>query len=382
MRPGVLGLSRVGESNAQPSAGAPRPRRADASDMPARSLTTFPRPAGDVVRAESLQLLGCYLVDQRTAAQLSLDVLARRAARSEEWIASVERGECCPTPRGFAALNKGLREGGIGMAAGIDIRTAYQGLDAEPFGDMARELRTKYGLAGPAANEYAASDLGAVMPLLQETRYQDRILALTPLVLLATVLGFFVVGRPWRGRGLDFMQLDFEAVALLGVSAATFSSLVLPAIGRLLQRLSVLVRFGRVRWSYDYVSHIRRSEQAVRATGAWYVAEEGQFLVHSYRTRARSLCLEADLSERLILVFVGGLLAAIAALSAALSSSPAVASWAPWALSAVALVVLLGMFFRRQQRLAIAIPVVLDDGYGVPPESPDPESAAIGSSPS
>jgi hypothetical protein len=294
-------------------------------------------------------------------------------------VASIERGACAPSARGFEALKRGFVAGGVD-ADEVALGPTYQRLDAEPFGDLALSLRERFGLVTPATST-SDQDPDGLVPLIRNIRYQDRLLTVTPLVLLGAAIIFFVAARPWRGRGIDLVKLDFGAISFLAIGVIALASLVMPHVAGLLQICCDRTRVGWPRRWHSKATEIREREQAAFSSPGWCIPEEIPFMVPSRGEELRSLCLELDLYERLVLVSASCVVLSLASLGLAASASLAMTSCAPWILVTLLTMGILIAAIVRRRRLAAAVPGSLyrafgyvADDQGVAP--PNPESSS------
>lgn len=343
------------------------------------SIQQLPSFIGQTPSRLTLQLFGCYVVDQRRQARISFDVFARAAVRSDEWLSSVERGACAPSPRGFAALERGFHYGGADIDA-IDLGGTYQRLDAEPFGDLAGRLRIKFGLQVPSKSDSSLSDPDGMLPLLQTIRFHDRLLTITPLILLTALIGVFWAGRPWRGHGIDLRSLDFGAISFVALGVIAFASLVMPTLSRLLLRACERTRFGDARVQHRGLWEYRSKEQVpLRRSLGWSAEEELPFLVPESREEFSTACLELDLYERLILVLGAGTALYLTAVLFARNANASISSWIPWAVAAGLTLAATIASIGRRAGLSRRAAVVARDAYGVRliSPSPSPPSASV-----
>jgi hypothetical protein len=232
-----------------PSGSAGPPSEEAARTLPPPIFAALYRYPRRIYRPETLLTFGAYIFDRRRRANMSADVFARETMRSQEWVESVERGDCCPTPLGLEALEIGFdsAESRINRAK---LSEKLNQFDTEPWNHDAQLLRRKYDLGPLSSPSPASGDTDGLIPLLHEIAYQDRLLTLTPLVLFLGLVGLLGAGQPWRGNGFDFVGLDFGAISFLGLGVVAFASLILPRVSAMLGALCRVTRVGHARYSH------------------------------------------------------------------------------------------------------------------------------------
>jgi hypothetical protein len=354
----------VAEAASGASAG---PSSEGAEQVRTRSWTgSLRRYTGPRPRPETLALFGSRVADMRAEGNLSLEVFAKSARRSSEWVRSIERGQCAPTEPGFDGLELGFFENESGSKS-ADLRATYRHLDEEPMGEEARRLRTRHHLSAPLT-ERLGQDPEGLVPLLHDIAYHDRLLTLTPLAVLAAIATFILGARPWRGSGYDFVRFDFGTVTFLSLVVIACLAFIMPSTSGFLARLAGATRFGDVVGWYEDAVAIRKEEGAVSTDGNWHLPEEVLYSVPRHWGDLRATSLQADLHERLIVVVVFGLVGAGAALAVAFNASSSVADWAPWAALLVLLAIVVRLLFARRRGLAAAVPALVAECYGLQPE--------------
>lgn len=334
---------------------------------------TYPRVCAGVPRPETLTLFGCWLADVRMSAELETPDMARLAGRSSEWIASIEAGRCIPTPAGFQDLREALKSPKFATSPQTerDPARVAQALELDPWGDQASRLRAKFGLQ--PRNSTALDnqpDDGTLLPLLQEVQHRDRLLALTPLLGLAAIVGLFWAGTPWRAEP-EFRWPDFDAIAFLGLLALTALSILLPSVGRAMDIAIRPLRTGRVRKYYRAAHGIRVDEQVpLPLNGGWWQPGEQSYLLPSLSDRCRSLAVEADVTERLLLVALTASAAIAYATRAAIKDGGSLSDHWVWVATGAATLLLSIRSWWRLRTLAKAAADCLNDAYGEPSDSP------------
>jgi hypothetical protein len=250
----------------------------------------------------------------------------------------------------------------------VDLRAVYRELDEEPMGEEARRLRTRHDIGVPLS-ERLGQDPEGLVPLLHDIGYRDRLLTVTPLIILAILATVIFGPRPWRGAGLDFMKFDFGAVTFLGLLAVGCLALIMPAASGIAAWLAHATRFGKVAGYYADVVGIRTKEDAVSVkSGNWHVPEEVLFSAPRYWGDLRATSLQTDFYERLIVVSILGIFGSAIAVALAMSSSDSFVDWVPWFGLLVALVVALGVLVSRRRGHAAAVPALVAECYGVQPD--------------
>jgi hypothetical protein len=322
-----------------------------------------PRP-----RPETLAVFGSRIADMRSEANLSLEVFAESACRSREWVRSIERGLCAPSAPGFDSLELGFYDNEAGPSD-IDLRATYHRLDEDPMGDEARLLRSRHGLSTPSSDRLGQDPEGLV-PLLHDIAFQDRLLTLTPLAVLALVLALVFGAMPWSGSGYDLLDFDLSAVTFVSLIVVAILTFVMPATSGFLASVSRMTRFGAVARAYADSASIRENEGAVSPGTNWHIPEEVLFSTPRYWGDLRATSLAVDLHERLIVVGIPSVFCTLVALAIAVNASSAITEWVPWSLILIALTVGLRYLLVRRASIAAAVPTLIAECYGLQPEEP------------
>jgi hypothetical protein len=313
-------------------------------------------------------LFGSHIVSIRERYGVGQDVFASNALRSPEWISGVERGAIVPSPTGLKSLESGLLRLGFPIDD-LDLESDLSRFESEPMSVDAQNLRAKYQL-GRTPSDETLRDPDGLIPLLHDLRYQDRLLTLTPLTLLAFFVAVFALGAPWRGSGIKVDSPNIAIVTFVALGVIAFGSLLLPPINRLLAWFAESSRIGESRAWHRDARRTRDKENAVEPTGNWYVPGEEMYSTPEHRRMLKGMCLEADLYERLILVLATGDVLGVLSLVLAVNDSTQWRSWLSWLLATVALVCLTTLALIRRRSLARWIPVILRLSYGRQPSFP------------
>jgi hypothetical protein len=328
--------------------------------VPPRTFTGLPR-VPHLPRPDAMQLFGCALFEARTARNLSIEVVAKGGGCTETWLKSVELGTCCPTGAGFERLALGLKSD---EHPDIDPHRLFVNFEGEPFCKEALRLRAKFGLESPSLVNVVEPETSGLVPLLESMRYRDRLLTLSPLTLLLILVVLVLAGNPTAGNGYH-LKVDTGILALGGVCAALFVSLVIPALSNVFERLAARTRVGFSATAYAGVEKLRKSYGAVGDVAlGWYRPDEAVFVDEVHRDDLRQVCIDADLAERMVLVFGASSLLALTMTIVAAQVANSVPKVLPWATASVVLGGLAVVAIIVRNRNARDIVIRLRRGYG------------------
>ncbi len=335
-------------------------------------LIPFPRLTNGIPRPETVVLFGCWLAETRIAAELTTDEFAARAHRSNEWVASVEAGQCIPSPTGMEDLRLAMRGREFDAArlpagkAELNPLEFARRLELDPHGGEARRLRKEFDIRSSDRPEsLILNDGGSILGIIDQLQHRDRLMALTPILGIALIAGVLLAGKPWA-NGAEFQWPDFDGVAFVGLAAVALASIFLASIGAWIDIALSACRRGTARKMMQNAKEIREDEQTqVEPQRGWYWPGEDPFLVPSRRDRVRSLTIETDLAERLqALLFLFSLAALLPSLIAIRGDATLSSHWRWLACGGVATALLVPTSLRLRT-LRRASRDALNFGYGV-----------------
>lgn len=336
----------------------------------------YPKVSDGLPRPSTVVLFGCWIADCRIDAGMTTLDMADLAHRSEDWLASVEAGQCVPTPSGYNDLTEAFESPRFdklrGAVGRIDAADIARELELDPWGKTATQLRKTFGISvGEPTFDQPRNEDSSLLGHLSEIRHRDRLLSLTPVLGLAVVSGFLMAGKPWEAEP-TFQWPNFDAVTFVGFSIFTALSLQLRVAGQILDVLAASMRWGKRRKYYKQAKSLRRDENSpAPSQRGWYWPGEDPYIVTTYRDRARSLTIEADLTERAVIVWSFALVGIGAAAGEGMVKAGSASAHKSWIAAWLAIFGLTLVTRIRNKIVCDAAREALLFGYGAPHGAPD-----------
>ncbi len=272
-------------------------------------------------RQSTARLLGGFIYRERKARGISAEVFIEPIERSPAWLMAVERGEVLLTPPMvtnlewcFVASDGSIRPEEEKV---VDVRAALTTLESEPYGSLARDLRThfQFDVEFDGLPDSGAPIGEGPVPIVTSIRQQDRLLILAPILLVSAVALCGVQILRWSlGHDVAF---DLSLPLLVTGGVLAFAALFLGPLDRWLSLLAEKDRSSTMKARNELYHTTRRvnglATPAHEDAHQWFTPTDEPHLMSGAREPSRRNGLLADFSERLsALLAVVAILAVLA----------------------------------------------------------------------
>ncbi len=283
------------------------------SATPGRAATRVasrraPRPEWEG-RLSISAIFGAHLSEARTAKDhyVSIERLAEHSRKSARWLRSVERGEVLLSESSIKQIEVGLKKANKGLEgeANSNLVDIYKGYANDPFSKKAGELTARLGSTPEdRLGEVPVLDADKTLPMISSLSAVDRILVLWPSLLFIALL-VLLTGATTEALGQEVEDpLSPGTVVLGGLGIASAAVLAVPLVGAAQRMLIGRLRFGRLNAYRKDLRGLREAaEIPEHSRYHWYHPVASAYLHPVDRADAEHAALEAELAERLRLVF-------------------------------------------------------------------------------
>ena len=243
-------------------------------------------------------LFGRYVAGRRGRRQV--DQVTAHVGVASSWWMALERGEFVPTHKQLVTIERALR---ACDAADDRVPEVFAELDASPWGDRARALRSESGLPAPAPVVNAQTESANLIPAVAEISYRSRQLVATPLAF--AVVGGYVVWCLQRGAKMSpsFEVPPSDLVAFVASVVAVCVVAFGASVDRALATAARKLRTGAASDCHAQLLDSRRKNGLDGDDRAgWCMPSALAHLTLETRSLVAELGLSLDRTERLVAV--------------------------------------------------------------------------------